>query len=350
MQASAAMSLADGWSVRLGLSSARDDSSNTSSVPFSFSNGDFESTNRAATLSTALRLADGITANAAYEYLQQRGGATSYDPDYGGQLTSFERSVGSLRAGIEGRAGPHRFQGNVRYDDYSDFGGVTTGLAAYGYDFAGRWRLSLQLASAFRAPSFSDLYFPGYGNPDLSPERSRTGELSLRYGGESASWRAAVFSNRITDLIVYDFAAGKAGNIASADIRGVELLASANVGGWQLQADAAYTKAEDATTGERLLRRAPYNFHVAASRTIGQWQGLAEVNYSARRDDADINTFVRTSLDAYWLARLALSWRPTPAVQLMLRLENVFDATYELVDGYNTAGFGAFFGVTLRLP
>ncbi len=57
-----------------------------------------------------------------------------------------------------------------------------------GTAFASRpqWRLSARAGTAFKTPSFNDLYFPftdfggGFtfsGNPNLRPERSRYGEL-----------------------------------------------------------------------------------------------------------------------------------------------------------------------------
>jgi len=349
MQASAAGQPADGWRMQLTLARTDDDTRNSSSEPWSFNNGEFESSNRVVTLANEVRLGERITGTLAYEYLQQRGASTAYDPDFGGVLTSFERRVNSVRAGLEAREGPHRMQANVRWDDYSDVGSATTGLAAYGYDFDSHWRLSAQLATAFRAPSFNDLYFPFFGNPDLAPERSRSAELALRYGDERASLRAAVFRNRTSELIVYDPAAQRARNVASADIDGVELIAAASLNGWRLQADASYTRTEDSSTGEQLLRRAPYRLHMAASRAFGNWEGVFEVTYNAGRYDTDINTFARTELAAYTLARLALSWRATDALRLTLRVENLFDADYELVDGYSTPGRTVFAGVTVRL-
>jgi len=349
MQISAGMDVAPRWRALLTLTRSDDDTSNRSSEPFSFNNGDFEATNRGVTLANEVRLAERVTGTIAYEYLQQRGASTAYDPDFGGALTRFARRVNSVRAGIEAGAGPHRLQANVRWDDYSDFGTATTGLAAYGYDLDARWRVSAQVATAFRAPSFNDLYFPFFGNPDLAAERTRSGELALRYGDDSASLRAAVFRSRTRDLIVYDAATSQARNIGAADIDGVELIGAAQVLGWRLQADFGYSRAEDGTTGERLLRRAPYKAHLAVAREFGRFDGTFEVTYSAERYDSDINTFARTELAAYTLARVALSWRATEALRLTMRLENLFDADYELVDGYNTPGRSLFAGVMVRL-
>ena len=346
-QASAAATLADGWRAQLALARADDDSRNTSSEPFSFNNSEFEASNRSATLSLQGRLRDGVEATAAYEYLQQRGAATSYDPNFGGALTRFERRVNSLRAGAFGDLGRHHFQANVRHDDYSDFGGATTGLAAYGFDLDARWRLSLQLANAFRAPSFNDLYFPFFGNPDLEAERSRSAELALRYGGDAAFVRVAVYRTRTDNLIVYDPAQQRAGNVARAEIDGAELIASTVIDGWRLQADVGVTHAVDSDTGRRLLRRAPYTAHVSAARAFGAVEALFELSWNDARWDSDINTFARTRLDAYTLARLALAWRASERLRLTLRIENLFDADYALVDGYNTPGRSAFAGAQL---
>jgi vitamin B12 transporter len=62
--------------------------------------------------------------------------------------------------------------------------------------------LKANVASAFRAPNASELYFPGYGNPTLDPERAKVADLTLLdshiLGGVSAGW----FVNRTANLIV----------------------------------------------------------------------------------------------------------------------------------------------------
>ena len=41
---------------------------------------------------------------------------------------------------------------------------------AYGYRVLPRWRLTAGYGTGFKAPSFNDLYYPGFCNPDLAPE------------------------------------------------------------------------------------------------------------------------------------------------------------------------------------
>lgn len=58
------------------------------------------------------------------------------------------------------------------------------------------------IATAFRAPNASELYFPGYGNPQLVPERAQVADLSFTdsrvFGGTTLGW----FTNRTNNLIV----------------------------------------------------------------------------------------------------------------------------------------------------
>ena len=57
----------------------------------------------------------------------------------------------------------------MRRDQYSDFGAANTYYLGYGFDFTENWSGTASYASAFRAPSFDDLYYPGSGNPSGVP-------------------------------------------------------------------------------------------------------------------------------------------------------------------------------------
>src|SRR5690606_33905936 len=75
--------------------------------------------------------------------------------------------------------GAHRLQASVRHDDDEQFGGRTTGKLAWGWQPGVALRLTAAWGSAFKAPAFNDLYYPGFGNPDLVPEKSHSIELGL---------------------------------------------------------------------------------------------------------------------------------------------------------------------------
>lgn len=84
-------------------------------------------------------------------------------------------------------------------------------------------------SEGFRAPSFDELYYPDFGNPNLRPEVSSEydGGFTTTFG-EYASLTATYFSRRVHDLIVTVPCASclygsEAGNAGRVDVQGVEV-------------------------------------------------------------------------------------------------------------------------------
>ena len=123
------------------------------------------------------------------------------DSDAGFAVTS--RNTNALVGVAQWREGPHALQANLRHDESSQFGGRTTGALAYGHAFGGGWRATASYGTAFKAPTFNDLYFPGFSNPDLQPETARNAEAALRYAAGEIAAGVVAYRNRVRDLIVF---------------------------------------------------------------------------------------------------------------------------------------------------
>lgn len=337
------------WESQLQLGEMRDRSRNQSSDPFSFNNGEFESRNRQASWSNELTVSERVKAQLGVEYLNQRGASTAFDPTFGNAMTEFSRNVTSVWTGLNGGTERQLVQLNLRYDRYSDVGSATTGLVSYGYKLTPHWRAIAQVSNAFRAPSFSDLYYPFFGNPSLDPEKSTSGELGLHYVAGSMTMRATAFRTDTRDLIVYDPATLRAENVDRARSTGMEIAASGRVGYWEWSGNVSIVHAINAENGERLLRRAPYVINAGLAYAAERWRAGLELSCVGPRDDLDINTFQRTELAAYTVARLVGSWRLASALSLRARIENLTDAKYETVSGYNVQPRTAFVGLELKL-
>lgn len=110
----------------------------------------------------------------------------------------------------------------LRYDHYSDFGDTTNPRLALVWDVAYNVTAKLLYGTAFRAPSFSELYAINNpvvsGNPALKPEKTKTTEAAL-------SWQASpqllvganVFHYRMDNIIqlvdfVYENTGAMTGN------------------------------------------------------------------------------------------------------------------------------------------
>ena len=274
---------------------------------------------------------------AGVEYLRQKVESTA---DY----TVSARTIRSVFLGYRGDHGDHGVQISARHDDNSQFGGHSTGSVGYGLRLTTDLGLRATYGNAFHAPTFNDLYFPGFGNPDLLPERSRNGEVGIDYQVRGQRFGATLFENRVTDLIVFDLATFLPQNIDRARIRGAELSYHGEIAGTQLRSKLNLQDPVDAVTGAQLRRRAKVFGSVVATRSIAQWRFGAEVFGSGERfDSSDEDPASR--LAGYALLNLFVTRTIVPDWQVELRWNNVTDKHYELAQFYNTPGSNVFVSI-----
>ncbi|MEX2241057.1 MAG: TonB-dependent receptor [Burkholderiales bacterium] len=260
------------------------------------------------------------------------------------------RDVDILRAGYLGRLGRHSVQLNVRGEDYSDFGKADTYFAGYGFDLSDAWRLVASAGSAFRAPTFQDLFGFG-GDPALKPERARTKELGVQWASGPHRARLVAFDTEYQDAIAFDVATSTVRNVREASVEGAELSYSGNVSGFDLRASLTSQKAIEQEPNAQPLpavRRAKTHGALSAHRAFGRWRLGGEVLSSGSRPDTDILTFARVQLAGYAVVNLMARYQFDRHLYVAARLENAFDEEYNLVDGYNTAGRGLFVSVGWR--
>ncbi len=282
----------------------------------------------------------------AAEYLGQRvSGTTSFPVD--------DRTIWSVLGGYTGRSGPHTLQANLRRDDNSQFGGETTGSVGYAYAFAPGWRVSAAYGTAFKAPTFNELFFPpafgcpAFGNPNLRPESSENVEAGVRYERGAQAAGVIAYQNRVDDLIVAASIPGnpfcvRAENVDKARISGVTLTYALALAGWTVRASADLQDPEDRTTGRLLPRRAREHGAVSVTRSLGAWTAGVEVVASGPRFDDTANT---RRLAGYTLVNFFGEYRLGNDWSLFARVNNLFDENYQLARGFATPGFNVFAGV-----
>jgi vitamin B12 transporter len=249
--------------------------------------------------------------------------------------------------------GGHALQANLRHDDSTQFGSRTTGAIAWGYRFSPAWRVTASYGTAFKAPSFNDLYFPGFSNPSLVPEHSRNVEGGAYWTGSLAGAALdaslVAYRNRVDDLILFvcdaDFNCAPQ-NLDRATITGATLSGSAAFGDTTLKASLDLASPRDDATGNLLPRRAHAHATLAALQRVGAWQLGAEVLASTHRFDDAANT---VRMGGYTIVNLTAEWALAHGVTAVLRADNVLDKHYELVADYATGGAQWFAGLRWAL-
>lgn len=248
-----------------------------------------------------------------------------------------------------GQFGALDTQLSARHDDNQQYGGNNTWHAALGYRLTPDLRIIANAGTAFKAPSFNELYYPGYGNPDLKPENSTSYEIGLNGKLSGLDWRTTIFQINTDNLInsvqvapyIY-----QAYNVDKARINGLE----ASIGGRIQQTDlrASYTYLDPRVVGGEddgnlLPRRAQNVARLDVDQALGQFSLGGTLNLvSARYDDA-ANTI---RMGGYGTADLRGGYAIDRNWRVQARIVNLFNKDYETAYLYNQTG-RAFF-LTLR--
>jgi vitamin B12 transporter len=262
--------------------------------------------------------------------------------------TQTSRDVSSGFGGYTGEFGDHSVQANLRYERYSDFGSATTYLAGYGYRLNSAWRVSAAASSAFRAPNFNELYYPGFGSPGLQPERAQSTEIGVQYGSGAQLTKLVAFRTQVRDLIDgFPLA-----NIDRAEITGAELSYRGEILGADVIASATAQNPVDESGGgdQQLLRRARRFAALTVQKTIGAWRLGGELRASSLRYDDNIVAYptVVDTLAGYGVVNLMAHFQLSNTLALQARADNVFDRHYVLADGYNTQPRGCFISLNYQ--
>ncbi|MFT6915735.1 MAG: vitamin B12 transporter [Motiliproteus sp.] len=242
--------------------------------------------------------------------------------------------------------GPADLQLSARIDDNEQFGSHTTGGAAWGIALHDSLRLVASYGTAFKAPSFNDLYYPNSGNAALLPEESDTYELSLKGQLQRINWQTALYQTSFENLIAW--APDSSGNwspsnINQARIRGLEISADYLWQQWSLGGNLSFIDPENRSgvnKGNRLQRRADKIANITLDRNFSALALGVTLHAEGRRYTSASNT---AALGGFASVDLRAAYQLAPAWQVRVKLGNLLDKHYQTVKGYNQAGPTALF-------
>lgn len=239
----------------------------------------------------------------------------------------------------------------LRHDDYSTFGSHLTyrTTASYrieeiGTRFHGSW------GKGFRAPSLNELFFPFYGNPNLSPEESKGWDFGVEKEilKDKLTMDITYFENDFTNLItaaVQPDGSYLAENVARAASQGVETSSTYKpFTKLSLTGTYTYTDTKDREKEQQLPRR-PRN-----RATLGiNANPLEKLNVNLTgvvvRDRIDSDG---KEMDNYWTVDQVTRYDITRSMTAYVRFENLFDYDYEEVTGFGSLGFTAYGGLEFK--
>ena len=257
----------------------------------------------------------------------------------------------------------------ARHDDNSVFDDFTT------WRVSGTWNLRAlglrphaSIGTAVKFPAMFEQFgrFPGVtfiANPDLQPEESKGWDAGIEFSlGRATTLDVTYFHTDLSNKI--GNSALPAPNPTLINLPGIstreglELALSTRLSA-SLTATFAYTflNAEE-PNGVREVRRPRNAARADLGYVFAEGRGSASLGVVYNGAQTDIRFFndpilgfpVPTSrglLDAYWLVNASASYKLEPGVELFARVENLFDASYQEVFGFEAAPITAFAGIKL---
>jgi vitamin B12 transporter len=245
----------------------------------------------------------------------------------------------------------------VRVEDNSVFGRSTTERGSLAY-LVKEWgtRLHGSAGSGFRAPTFNDLFFPGFSNPDIKPEES----FSWDVGVDQKLWRDRLrlgltyFHTKFTDLIVCcvplagpPFAT--TANIGRARSQGIEFVSELAILDNLIAAvNYTYTDTENLLTGRPLPREPRHRWNISLT-----WEPLprlslfTEVHVVTSQFEplGEVYNSGHTRVDIGGTFRLVNRYAFLQALDLTARIQNLLDEDYAEVRGFPALGLQALVGL-----
>ena len=247
-----------------------------------------------------------------------------------------------------------------RADDHSRFGAHTTGRSSLSYLFDTQTRLKGSYGTGFNAPSLFQL-FSAFGDGTLDPEKSWGYDVGLEQElfDQKIFLSAVFFFQRFENLIEFDFSipnpaspfgGGMYINRGAARTKGLETeMHYRPTENLMIKYGFTMMQARDLERHFHLVRRP--NLKHSLTLDLGFWEDFhwtVEATRNLKSFEAFTFGSTPTRLKDYTVVNTAVTYQPREDLELYLKVENVFDETYQEVNGFTNQPRFYRFGTKFR--
>lgn len=258
------------------------------------------------------------------------------DSDLGYDVDS--RINKAIFAGVSYQSGSWLADVTGRHDKQSQYGHSNTYELGLGYQLTNELLVRASRSSAFKAPSFNDLYYPFSGNADLAPETATSDELGLKYRAGEVQIESSIYQQNVNNLIQWaPMADGNwvPQNVGEAKIKGAELSISHNWQQLHQQLAYSYTDAKDEATDAPLIKRSKHTVHWQGAYQWQDWRVFVSSDYQS---DFQTGDFATPQLGGYTLWGAGVSYEISSELHIAAKADNLTNKDYLYVPGYAAAG------------
>ena len=275
----------------------------------------------------------------------------------GGDYKTFEHQSGLDRSynnkalfltnnnKIETSLGDTIITESIRRDNYSDFNDKTTGKVGLKQSFSAvdGLNLSANYGTAYNIPTLYNLYGSFVGNSNLTPESTKSYDVTLAYKDFSATY----FNSKIDNFIDYDFTSFNYQNLAgTSNIKGYELAYNSTLTD-DIALNVGYTNLTTKnSSGQALARQPKENIKFGLD-----YYGIDKLHlgaygeYVGERYDQANKQGEQTG--RYTVANFVANYDWDKHLSFYGKVDNITDKYYQTVDGYATSPRAVYGGMKL---
>ena len=241
---------------------------------------------------------------------------------------------------------------SLRRDDYSNFGEKITGKIGVKYSVNDELFFSSNYGTGYNAPSIIMILNPqGKENKDLEAEDTKSFDVTAQYKNLGITY----FHNRVENLISYDKKKKQHINIdGTSTFKGVEFKYSTDITD-ELFINISYThlSAKD-KDGIELRRRVKDSYKFA---TDYYFNDVLKFNLNGeyvgeRYDDMlsvkDPSKTKGRQTGKYLVMNFVTNYEITDKISTYLKINNIFDKYYQVVDGYSSSPRAFYGGLNMK--
>jgi vitamin B12 transporter len=222
---------------------------------------------------------------------------------------------------------------------------VNTGNVAVAYAITPVFTARLSYGNAFRLPTFDELYYPLFGNPNLLPERSDSVEAAVDATTSFGTFTAAVYDTRYHNLITFDSVTFLPLNVGQAHVQGIDLSYKGTLGNsTPVSLAIGILNPQDVTDQTWLNRRPRQTFSLSVDHSWDEFHLHAlstgvSLLYGGSTFDDQANAIY---LPSYTTVALRAAYRINAHLTVSANVSNLFNRQYFTAYGYNSLGRTAF--------
>ncbi|PSW03363.1 TonB-dependent receptor domain-containing protein [Photobacterium lipolyticum] len=224
-------------------------------------------------------------------------------------------------------------EASARHDDNESYGNHTTWGLALGWQFTEELKAYVSHGTAFKAPTFNDLYYPDSGNPDLQPQESDSTEVGIAGSHRLVSWRLSAYDSKVDNMIIYYPPTWTPENV-DAELKGIEFDAQFDTGFISHDLTLGYSDPKD-TNGFQLARRARESASWKGTYSADTWGTTLGMRYQGKRYSDPSNL---QALPSYVVWEVVANYDVTDSWKLSGRVDNLFDKDYSTATDYKSQG------------